>query len=243
VRKQRPTDFRRILGSLSHRHDARRVFDAFVRLSACALAAQTREAEYLEEARKWDGTELHAFAEALGELVNEMQGKPFEDLIGGYYMEFALSHKGQQWNGEFHTPKNVCDLMARITMGDSFPADGPITVCEPACGAGAMILSIGEACPPEVRRRLRVTAIDISRTACDMAFINTTLWGIPTRILHGNALSNEYWAAWSNIHWIAPWLPLALRAQSPEAAEQGQPPKAAEADRIKVALGQQELAL
>lgn len=105
----------------------------------------------------------------------------FEDLIGGYYMETALSQKGQQWNGEFHTPKNVCDMMARILMGDtgSWPAEGPITVCEPACGAGAMILSCAQACPPEIRSRLRFTAIDISRTACDMAFINTTLWASP----------------------------------------------------------------
>ena len=133
--------------------------------------------------------------------------------------------------------------MARITLGgmEALPAEGPITVCEPACGAGAMILSIGEACSPEVRRRLRVTAIDINRTACDMAFTNTTLWAIPTRIIHGNSLSNEYWAAWSNIHYIAPWLPFALRSQTHEAAEQGQPPTQVEVARIKASLGQQEL--
>ena len=156
------------------------------------------------------------FAQALGALVLEMESKPFEDVLGGYYMEFALSTKGQQWNGEFHTPKSITDLMARITLGDmeSLPTEGPITICEPACGAGAMILSVGEACSPEVRRRLRVTAIDINRTACDMAFINTTLWGIATRVIHGNSLSNEYWAAWSNIHYIAPWLPLTMKCQA-----------------------------
>ena len=41
-------DFRKILERVSHRHDLRRSFDAFTRLSACALAAQTREADYLE---------------------------------------------------------------------------------------------------------------------------------------------------------------------------------------------------
>lgn len=241
--KSQLSDFRKILERISHRHDTRRVFDAFTRLSACALAAQTREAEYLEEAKRWDKEDLKVFAEAFGALIAEMEDRPFEDLIGGYYMEFALSSKGQQWNGEFHTPKPICDMMARITLGDmeSLPADRPILVCEPACGAGAMILSLAEACSPEVRRRLRVTAIDICRTACDMAFINTTLWGVPARILHGNTLSNEYWAAWSNIHYIAPWLPLALKLQSPEALEQGQPPKPAEVERIKVSLGQQEL--
>ena len=238
-------DFRKLLERLSHRHDTRRIFDAFVRFAACAVAAQTREAEYLEEAKRWDKAELEIFAEAFGTLVTEMESEPFTDLIGGYYMEFALSSKGQQWNGEFHTAKTVCDMMAQMTMGDleSFPADQLINVCEPACGAGAMILSVAQVCPPAVRRRLRVTAIDINRTACDMAFLNTTLWGIPTRVIHGNTLSGEYWASWSNIHYIAPWLPLALRPQAAEAITQGQPPPLVEVERIQVALGQQEFAL
>jgi hypothetical protein len=181
-----------------------------------------------------------------------MEGRPFEDVLGGYYMEFALSHKGQQWNGEFHTPKAICDLMAQITLGDvkSLPKDRPITVCEPACGAGAMILSLGQACPPEARRRLRVTAIDISRTACDMTFVNTTLWGIPTRVIHGNSLSLECWAAWSNIHWIMPWLSLVpmhpVSAMCPPGPRkdigQGEPPTWDEVERIRVSL-QQELPL
>ncbi len=243
TQKSQLSDFRNILERLAHGHDTRRVFDAFVRFAACALAAQTREAEYLEEVKRWQKPELELFAEAFGTLVSEMESKPFEDIIGGYYMEFAISTKGQQWGGEYHTPKPICDMMARMTLGDmeSLPADQPITVCEPACGAGAMILSVGEACSPEVRRRLRVTAIDINRTACDMAFINTTLWGIPTRIIHGNSLSNEYWAAWSNIHHIAPWLPYVLRPQTPEAREQGQPPKPAEVARIQATLHQPEL--
>jgi len=215
---QARTDFRKILKRASDRHGTQRVFEAFIRLSACALAAQTREAEYLEETRQWERPELHLFGEALGALVAEMEGRPFEDIVGGYYMESALSRKGQQWNGEFHTPKSVGDLIARMTIGEaeSLPAEGPITVCEPACGAGAIILSLAHACPPEVRRRLRVTAIDINRTACDMAFVNTTLWGVPARIVHGNSLSNECWAAWPNIHYLMPWLPLGLKTRTNE---------------------------
>jgi type I restriction-modification system DNA methylase subunit len=243
--KSESSDFRKLLGSISRQSDFRRTFDSFVRLAACCLAAQTREPEYLEEAKHCEKADLELLSQALGALVLEMESKPFEDVLGGYYMEFALSSKGQQWGGEFHTPKTVADLMARMTVGDleSLPPDRPITVCEPACGAGAMILSLGQACPPEVRRRLRVTAIDINRTACDMTFINTTLWGIPTRVIHGNSLSSEYWSAWSNIHYIAPWLPYALRPQTPEAQEQGQPPKPAEVEQIKTALFQQELGL
>ena len=76
-----------------------------------------------------------------------------------------------------------------------------------------------------------------------MAFINTTLWGIPTRVIHGDSLTNTYWAAWSNLHYIAPWLPFGLRNMAPEAKEQGLPPKPQEVERIAAALMQQELAL
>ncbi len=82
-------------------YDTRSVFNAFTRLAACALAAQTREAEYTEEAKRWEKQDLELLAEALGALIGEMEVRPFEDIIGGHYMEFALSHKGQQWNGEF----------------------------------------------------------------------------------------------------------------------------------------------
>jgi type I restriction-modification system DNA methylase subunit len=240
--KAKSPDFRAVLRSLSHRHDLRRVFEAFVLLAACALSMQTREPEYLEEAKLWTKEELETFAEALALLVTEMERHPFTDILGGYYMEFALSQKGQQWNGEFHTPKPICDLMARITLGDveALPAEEKITVCEPACGSGAMILSFGEACPPHIRRRLRVTAIDINRTACHMAFINTTLWGIPTRIIHGNSLSLECWAAWSNIHYLMPWLPLTMRMEFGELPLQGQPPAPVEVEQIKASLQQTE---
>jgi type I restriction-modification system DNA methylase subunit len=240
--KSQSSDFRKILERLSHRHDTRRVFDGFTRLAACALCAQTREAEYLEEAKLWEKPELDLFAEALGVLILEMEAHPFEDLLGGYYMEFALSAKGKQWNGEFHTPKHVCDLIAKMLLNvESLPKEGPITVCEPACGAGAMILSVGQVCSTEVRRRLCVTAIDINRTACDMAFINTTLWAIPTRVIHGNTLSMEFWAAWSNIHYMMPGLGPGMKVPALESSDQGQPPHAVEVERIKASLLQQEL--
>lgn len=213
MKKTEPTNFRKCLDAISYHHDTRKVFDAFCRLSACALSLETREAEYMEEVKRWKKDELQHFAEALGALVNEMQTKPFEDVLGGYYMEFAISTSTQQRGGEFHTPKPICELMARMTMQwENLPQDGVITVCEPCCGAGAMILAIGECATPEQRRRLRVTAIDISRTACDMCYINTTLWGIPCQIFHGNTISQEFWASWKNLHWLMPWLPLTMTA-------------------------------
>lgn len=247
MRTGEPTNFRKVLDHMTHSRQSYEVFSGFCRLAACALAAGTREAEYLEEAKRWKPEELQQFAAALGTLINEMQEKPYEDLLGHYYMEFALSSKGQQWGGEFHTPKPICDMMARMTMGEIWKEipEGPIHVCEPACGAGAMVLGVAQETPAEHRRRLRVTCIDIKVTACDMCFINTTLWGIPARIYHGNTISMEMWAAWRNIHWVCPWLPLAMNVRNlpPQVKniEQGQPPPPEEVKALAKAFRQMEL--
>ena len=232
--------FRKLLEPLCRSRDTYTVFAAFCRLAACAVAAGSREEEYLEEAKRWNNDELGIFAKVLSALVDEMETKPFEDVLGCYYMEFALSTKGQQWGGEFHTPKPICDLMARMTMGDmeSMPKDRAITVCEPAAGAGAMILSLAEACSPDVRRRLRVTAMEINRVAADMCFINTTLWYIPCRVFCGDTIRMEFHHAWSNLPlMLSPW----ARDSRDDPAEQCEPPKPAEVEQIKKLLVQQEM--
>ena len=220
--------------------DRSTVFNAFVLLAACALSAQTREAEYLEEAKRWSKDDLEGFSAALAALVIEMENEPFTDLLGVAYLEVAQSRGTRERGGEFYTPQHVSRLMAQMTVGTHDEnSTEPITMCEPACGAGGMILALAEALPAHARRRLRVTAIDINRTACHMAFINTTLWGIPARIHHANALSNEFWASWSNLHFIAPWLQPGQRLAPPDLPSQGEPASPAESQAIAVALGQQ----
>jgi type I restriction-modification system DNA methylase subunit len=234
-------DFRKILASISDYHESRRVFDAFTRLVACAVAMRSREKEYLEEAGRWKKEDLERFSHALGALIAEMELRPFEDILGPYYTEFALSPGTRDKHGEFHTPKAICDLVAQTLIAENkCPEDGPITLCDPACGAGAMILSFAAALPPADRRRLRVTAIDINPTACDMAFINTTLWGIPTKVIHGNSLTMEFQAAWRNIHWLMPWLPLIPEHEVPQLPPQGEPPTPSEKNAIVSSLSQLE---
>ena len=49
---------------------------------------------------------------------------------------------------------------------------------------------------------LRITCQDINPVATDMNFINTTLWGIPAKIILGNSISFETpQKIWKNIHW------------------------------------------
>lgn len=197
-------DFRKILDGLAVSKNSFDVFRSFVRLAACVVAAQTREREYLEEAGRWSRAELDQFSAALGALVLEMESEPFTDVLGPVYMDL-MGKTAQDRRGTFHTPPAICKLMAQMVAGP-VPETGPITMCEPCCGSGAMILAFAESLPRPELHRLRVTAIDVDPVACDMCFINTTLWGVPCVVIQGNSLSLELRAQWRNVHHLMPFL-------------------------------------
>ena len=83
----------------------------------------------------------------------------------------------------------------------------PVTVNDPACGSGGMFLRFAKQLAPTAERKeshvdlMRATCQDVSPTACDMAYVNTTLWGIPAHIIQGNTLTMEIQNDWKNIHW------------------------------------------
>ena len=191
----------KLLSEASEGRMAAQVFASFARVSATALGCGMREAEYLEEAKRLTAKDLTLFAQALGHLVESMEAEPYTDLLGTIYMELLGKHASR--GGEFHTPAEICEVMTSLVTHEPIPMDhhGLIHVAEPACGAGAQILALGKRMIDR-KNILRVQAIDISAVACDLCFINTTLWGIPTVVIHGNALSCEQWSAWANFPMI-----------------------------------------
>lgn len=192
------------------------VLRAFALLSACALAPRVkspehpmgsvsvREDECMAEARRWKPEHLNLFSDALAELVCAMENRPFADLFGELHQEWRADYDRKS-GGEFYTPPELCKLLARMTLSKvDFPGDRPIDLLEPACGAGGMVLAAAEALVDEYKLSplcVRATCIDIDRTACDICFVNLTLWGIPATVVHGNALTNETWAVWRNPFW------------------------------------------
>lgn len=178
------------------------VFSDFCRMGAAAVSVLAREAEYLEIAQRYTADELSDISKAFGLLVAEMEEVPFKDLLGPYYLEVA-SHSSKQARGEFYTPPEISSLMARMLVDvDQVKADGrAITVREPACGSGGMVLALAELFAPGHVDLLRVTCQDINPVAVDMCYINTTLWGIPATVLLGNALGPTITNGWKNPHW------------------------------------------
>lgn len=214
------------------------VFADFCRIVACTLAAQTREDEYFEAIKGYSKEELEQLAKAMRLLTKEMEEAPFTDILGTYYTEVG-SRSSQRSRGEFYTPQEISRMMAKISIDAKAVIERglPITVNEPACGAGGMVLAIAEEFAPDLvngKRQgkshvdlLRVTCQDINPTATDMCFINTTLWGIPALIIQGNVLANETINTWKNIHWArvgedqrqAVMQMMSMVAEPPRAAE------------------------
>jgi N-6 DNA Methylase len=127
------------------------------------------------------------------------QGKPAfprADFLGSLFMELELSN---HWRGQFFTPYTLCGFMARVTFSpedlrEKVEEQGFVTVMEPACGAGAMIIAFASAMLEagfNPQQHLHVTAIDVDQTAAYMAFIQLSLLGIPATVYVGNTLTGQ----------------------------------------------------
>ena len=134
--------------SLAQSQGLNTVFTTFLEIAANSLAAQTdpenaekREQRYQEMASTMTPELLSSYARMLALLfltVREYRDDPC-DILGGIYHELNLNN---EWNGQYFTPDDVCRLMAQITLpSDELSAnDGPITINEPTCGSGTMVI-------------------------------------------------------------------------------------------------------
>jgi len=185
------------------------VFADFCKISACALSAGAREDEYLETIKPYSKDELSLLCEAFALLIQEAENTSFTDILGEYYLEIA-AHSSKQARGEFYTPPPVCEMMVKMAVNadEVIAAGKPITVNEPACGSGNMVLALAKQFSPLVQNGekshvdlLRVTCQDINPVGIDMCFINTSIWGIPAHMICGDTLRMNVNNSWKNIHW------------------------------------------
>ena len=100
-------------------------------------------------------------------------------------------------NGQFFTPYDVSRMMAEMTLdtvGEIIAKQGFVTVQEPACGAGGMIIAAADVLERQgfdISQQLYVDATDISQMCWKMSYLQASLRGIPATIRRGNSLSLE----------------------------------------------------
>ncbi len=181
----------------SHHHEGFGVDKYFDWLLDDCLAVFGRRIEAVppEKARE-------RISELAGLYAEEViRAEPFDDVLGGIYMEISSRFKCKSM-GQYFTPEPIARMMAEI----SFSIDDTkhlTSVCDPACGAGVMLLSCAKVALQRGNPLSKVGfyAVDLDGVCARMsalqlmanAFINRLDLG-EVLVYHGNALGDcEAW--------------------------------------------------
>lgn len=200
-------EFKKVIEGFRYNRGIREIFTDWLEIAACAIhqepyhlglvprdeAFDKMEAQYMAAVKKYSKEELDAFAKLLG--ITKMalwEGK--EDFLGQMYMELEIS---QERSGEFFTPFPVSLMIAKMMLGDlteQIREKGFITVADPACGGGGMLIATAQVIEEQGYNPAEVMffeATDISKACCDMAYLQTSILGLSGIVRHGNTLSME----------------------------------------------------
>lgn len=193
-------EFVKLVDATAHRFQRHDVFRDFCELAAIALSNavdraqyEAREARYLAILKRYRPDEIERFPRMLACLTHSL-GLGFADSLGALFMAMEL---GNHWRGQYFTPYEVALLMARMTATDlqeRIAQRGFVTACEPAAGAGGMVIALANAIHDQglnPQQCLHVVAQDVDATAVHMTYVQLTLLHIPAVVLQGNSLSAE----------------------------------------------------
>ncbi len=163
--------------------------------------SERREKRYLEIVKRYNKEELATFPQIFGEVTMALEAAP-QDILGATFHELELHNKAR---GQFFTPYELCQIMAKINVGTAedlqaiIDKNGYVTAQEPAVGAGATIIALAEAMKDlgvNYQEHLHVTAIDVDPRAVHMAYVQFSLMHIPAHVIVGDTLRLEFREDW-----------------------------------------------
>lgn len=112
-----------------------------------------------------------------------------DDILGDayeYLMRNFASESGKK-KGAFYTPSEVSRVMSSILGIDEEPKNKNLTIHDPTCGSGSLLLRVGDAATCNVS----LFGQELDMATANLAQMNMILHNHPTaEILEGNVLSN-----------------------------------------------------
>lgn len=191
MKNKLPT-FQGIMETFGMKRDLRAVFADFLTITICAFSQNPhtklsyQEDEYLRIISKYDKPiETDVFPDLLATLILEMESQlesnhPGPDVLGNFFeLHVATDRKAQ-----FFTPWHICMMMSAMT-GDE-KAEHPISIIDPCCGSGRMLLAKSVTCG----KHHHFYGIDIDPICVQMTIINLFLNGIfHAEVMQANALN------------------------------------------------------
>ena len=200
--------FREMLKKLreSGKRNGWKVFSDFCELAYCAIAKRTAqskerreelESRYMRCVKQYNRDQAIIFSRMLGCVITALSNShevSYQDFLGTIYEEEGFCD--QRYGKQFFTPWDLCRLTAAMTMTDSPTVDikPVVTVGEPCCGSGRLVLAIADYFQNngrEVATGMCACAMDIDVVCFQMSFLQFSLAGIPAIVQHGNTITLE----------------------------------------------------
>ncbi len=207
-----------LLEEASHRSGVSRgqAFEDFLTMSVCSLSGQRMEELYLQTVAKHTAGKqgkrgCDSIAGMFGELVAAMEQDTRDEMrdIVGDLFEGAISYGEHQ---QYMTPMPVCQMMARLTIGErgsAAPTDelesdavtdesvspahdnsvGPTerkSVYDPCSGSGRMLLAAAQ-----INRHWEFVAQDVDLRCVRMTALNLAFRNLYGYVIWGNTLALE----------------------------------------------------
>ena len=100
--------------------------------------------------------------------------------------------------GQFFTPYHVCEFMSALTtpkeeFQQKIEDRGWVAVCDPTCGAGALLVAFANQCKREgvnYQQKILFVAQDIDYIVGMMCYLQMSLLGMPGYVVIGDTLAN-----------------------------------------------------
>ena len=163
-------------------------FEDFLHMTVCSLAGGQMEDQYLSTVKKHTGGKpgkrgCDSIAHAFGALVNAME-ETRQDILGDLFQGSITYGEA----GQFLTPQPVCQMMARMTLGEDDGQDKKTqrSVCDPCCGSGRMLLATAD-----IQPHWEFVGQDVDLRCVRMTAINLALRNLYGYVIWGNSLTNE----------------------------------------------------
>lgn len=192
--EQSMKQIKKIIQGMTGKYRAYNIFRDFIVLAACTISNsvdkqqwQKREDMYMDTIKKYERDEANKFAEMLALMTLAYESR-MGDFVGELYMSLEFGNKDV---GQFFTPYPVSQMMSQLVYSQK-KDDDVITLNEPACGSGGMIVAFAETMRIDKRNYqtdLKVVCNDLDYDAVRMCYVQLSLLGIDAIVEQRNTLA------------------------------------------------------
>lgn len=132
---------------------------------------------------------VETFHKAFDRLLSAMETEIY-DFLGEIYMAIG---QASSLAGQFFTPFHLSVLTAEMGFADEIEL--PLTLNEPACGSGGLILATAKVLQNkgiDYQRNMKVVAQDLDERCVSMCHLQLSLYGINAIVVRGSTLTDPY---------------------------------------------------